>query len=526
MNTSLRASIIISDKYELPAWEHEMLQQLARENLIQGFTFITVPVKPVIKSPFVYRLFCKFENWWFRSLPDAFKIINAKEEYPGADFISASDNKTFATDFVYISCLADKKYIPGTKTTFGIWSLSFGNDKYKDAQPPAFWEVMNDEVVTGSSLQVQLTGKDKMITVLNGITNTVPYSVKNSLSCIAWKSSSFLAYRLKELVLLGTEQFFTKYKGLYPAENSVSTDIYKAPGNLSMFWLVIKNTYRYFLYKLKSKKRKGRFTLLYSLKQYTGENIDLTSFKAMALPDNVFWADPFVITKDQEHFIFFEEFLYSSSKAHISLITIDKEGYCAKPVIVLDKPYHLSYPFVFEWQDEYYMIPDTSGNKTVALYKVTQFPYQWEFVMNLLEDTVLIDSTLLYENDTWWLFGTTAANTFTSTNDQLLLYYSKDLFSQNWIPHPQNPIATDISKCRPGGKIFKINNNLFRPAQNNASRQYGYALSINKIVTLNETTYREEKVSEIIPGKENKLSAVHTFNFSDSLIVIDGIISK
>ena len=147
-------------------------------------------------------------------------------------------------------------------------------------------------------------------------------------------------------------------------------------------------------------------------------------------------------------------------------------------------------------------------------------------MLNILENTVLIDSTLLYENGIWWLFGTTVINSFTSTNDQLLLYCSKDLFSQNWIPHPQNPIATDIANCRPGGKIFGMNNQLFRPAQNNASRQYGYALSINRIVTLNETTYLEEKVAEIIPGKENKLSAVHTFNFSGGLVVIDGIVNR
>lgn len=526
MNTSLQASIIISNKYELPAWEHEMLEQLIRKNLIRGFTFIAVPAKPIIKGSFVYRLFRKFESWWFRSLPDAFKTINVKELYPDAVFISSADNKQVAADFVYVSCLADKKYMPVTESHWGIWSLIFGSGKYKDARPAAFWEVMNDEVVTGSFLQVTLPGKNEPVVVLNGITNTVPYSVKNSLSCIAWKSSSFLAYRLKELMLLGNELFLNKYNGLYPAENSASPEIYKAPGNLSMFWLVIRNSYRYLHYKLKRKNSNDRFTLLYSLKQYAGGKIDLSSFKTMTLPANVFWADPFVITKGEEHFIFFEEYLYQSNKAHISLIKIDKDGNCSNPVIVLDKPYHLSYPFVFEWQDEYYMIPDTSDNKTVALYKATQFPHQWEFVTNLLENIILIDSTLVYENETWWLFGNTAINSFTSTNDQLLLYYSKDLFSKNWMTHPQNPIATDIANCRPGGKIFRMNNQLFRPAQNNASRQYGYALSINKIITLNETAYKEEKVSAIIPGKENKLSAVHTFNFSDRLIVIDGIISK
>ncbi len=172
------------------------------------------------------------------------------------------------------------------------------------------------------------------------------------------------------------------------------------------------------------------------------------------------------------------------------------------------------------------MIPETSSNKTVELYKASGFPFRWEFVMNLLENISLIDVTLLYENNLWWMFAVTAKSSFTSCNDQLLLYYNKELFSTDWIPHPQNPVATDIGNCRPAGKIFRANNQLFRPSQNNASQQYGYALVFNEILILNETVYSEEKVAEIIPGKDNDLIAVHTINYAGGLTVIDAIIKK
>jgi hypothetical protein len=170
------------------------------------------------------------------------------------------------------------------------------------------------------------------------------------------------------------------------------------------------------------------------------------------------------------------------------------------------------------------MIPETCANKTLELYKCKQFPGNWEFVMNLMENISIMDATLHFENGKWWMFACTQNHTFASSNDQLLLFYSENLFSNHWVAHPQNPVATDISNCRPAGKIFTKDGKLFRPAQNNASRQYGYALKINRIEILNEKEYKEVEIFEILPSTKNNLQAVHTINFIDDVVVIDGII--
>ena len=49
-------------------------------------------------------------------------------------------------------------------------------------------------------------------------------------------------------------------------------------------------------------------------------------FREMIPPKDRFWADPFVIFKDQKHHIFFEEFLNSKNKGHLSVISIDANG--------------------------------------------------------------------------------------------------------------------------------------------------------------------------------------------------------
>ncbi len=526
MHTSLKAAVLVPPHKGLPAWEAVMLQQALREGLLQDIVFLTAPEKKIRKGSLVYRLYKKFEDRWFRSVPDAFSNIPVNEIFPAAPVLNAGENNPAITDLLFRSCLTDPVYHPGPVPPLGIWSVSLGNEAYEAAVLPAFGEVMNDEPVTGSSLWVQFPGQHNALKVYDGHSNTVPYSIKNNLQILAWKSSTFLPYRLKELLSLGKELFIKKYSSVKQTGIPALKAFPEVPGNLRMTALIIRNTWRYLRYKRKNKSENQRFTLLYQCAEFNGHPPDLGAFTVLEPPAGSFWADPFVVTAGNEHYLFFEEFIHSRNKAHISLLRLDASRKFSKPEIVLDKPYHLAYPFLFSWQGEHYMIPDTSANHTVELYKATRFPGQWELQCTLLKDTVLIDPTLWSENDTWWLFGCAAGPAYTSTNDQLLLYYSKDLFSGNWTPHPQNPVVTHIASCRPAGKIFRMNGHLFRPAQNNASTQYGYALAMNRITLLSETEYREETAWSLLPGKKNGLRALHTLNFSAGIIVADGIPRK
>ncbi len=525
MKQPLKIGIVVNKKCELPVWEFIMLQQIQESSYLTIAAIFISDNQPPAKTSFLYRLFTKFENWWFGASFDACKKISIETKFNDILFPLSETAlfKQLNPDIIIISSLADTRSLPALHATYGKWKIVFGKGIYKSAMPPAFWEVMRRDPVTGSSLTVQLPGSNEEIIVYDGSTVTIPFSVKNNLNNLAWKSSSFILYRLKELYELGADFFFDKYRKRSMREIIPEIQPLKAPGNILMAGLFLKNCFSYFIYKFNEWFNKKRFTILISDQVYNGNATDFSVFKKLQLPPNSFRADPFLIKKDNRQFIFFEEYLYSKKKAHISVIELLQNGNSSEATVVLDKPYHLSYPFVFEWEGYDYMVLETAANKTVELYKCKQFPQQWEFVMNLMEDISLIDVTLHFENERWWLFACTQNHSFTTSNDQLLLFYSDNLFSDKWITHPQNPVATDISNCRPAGKIFSKDGKLYRPAQNNASQQYGYALKINCIEILNEMEYKETEVFEVLPGVGNKLSAVHTINFTDDTIVIDGI---
>jgi len=125
-------------------------------------------------------------------------------------------------------------------------------------------------------------------------------------------------------------------------------------------------------------------------------------YKPLLPPRDRGWADPFVIERDDKYFVFMEEIVYAKGRGHISMMTIEVQPNgsfeCTDPVPVIEQPYHMSYPFLLEYQDELYMIPETAENRTVDLYRCTEFPKKWELVSTLMDNVIAVDTTLLEHN--------------------------------------------------------------------------------------------------------------------------------
>ena len=171
------------------------------------------------------------------------------------------------------------------------------------------------------------------------------------------------------------------------------------------------------------------------------------------------------------------------------------------------------------------MIPESSANRTVELYRCQTFPYKWTFEKVLINDINAADITVFYYKNKWWIFANVVENDGASPLDELFLFFTEDLFKGKWISHPQNPIISDVSSSRPAGKLFEYNGKIYRPSQN-SSHHYGYGIKINVIETLSEDEYRERCVSEIEPHWDNKLLGTHTLNIDGELTVIDALRSR
>lgn len=242
-------------------------------------------------------------------------------------------------------------------------------------------------------------------------------------------------------------------------------------------------------------------------------------WNVLADPGNHFYADPFPITWRGRTFVFFEDLDHRVGKGIISAIEFNDAGPVGDVVPVLEEPWHLSYPFLIEDKGELWMIPESSLNGDVALYKCVRFPDKWERHATLLSGLELADATITQHNGLHYLFGAWRDGTG-GYSDSLAIYYAKDLLGP-WLPHASNPVLIDRASTRPAGHFFTINGQLWRPVQDCANG-YGAALALAEVVELSPTTYKQIVRHSLKPGPAWPGRKLHTLNRCGRLEVIDG----
>lgn len=398
----------------------------------------------------------------------------------------------------------------------GVWSYHHGDNLVNRGGPAGFWEVMDASPISGSVLQVLSEDLDNgEVLDRTWLRTSDRFSVRLSKNNLYWRSSSFVMRKLRELHEHGTaareQNVFRPY----------SNRLHKMPTNLELLPKLGRLSWNYTKRKVNYALFFDQWTLAYRFRtSETDPNNSFYRFTQLVPPKDKFWADPFPVKVDGKYFIFVEEYLYKTDRAHISVMEVSKAG-AGEPVPVLKRDYHLSYPFVFKWKDRHYMIPETAENKTVELYACESFPNEWKLETVLFDGVPGRDATLFELDGLWWMF---VAMADTDSSDELHLYYSGSPLGP-WKPHKQNPVKSDVRNSRPAGRPFYWKGDLYRPAQD-SSECYGYAMTINRLVRLTPDEFVEQEVSKILPQWRKDLRGTHTLNICDDLTVIDCLVHR
>jgi hypothetical protein len=205
-----------------------------------------------------------------------------------------------------------------------------------------------------------------------------------------------------------------------------------------------------------------------------------------------FVADPFMIRVDGRWHLFFEAFRISGlrpgeRKGEIAVATSRDGLRWDYQRSVLAEPFHLSYPHVFEWNSDFYMIPESYQAGAVRLYRAEEFPFRWGFVANLLEGPVFLDSSVFRHDGRWWMLTETSP---ARRNDTLRLFHATDLLGP-WVEHPSSPIVRgDPRIARPAGRVLSGPGRLLRFAQD-CSGDYGASVRGVEITRLTPNHYQE-----------------------------------
>lgn len=533
----LRVGLLI-DGTRQPAWAARAIRDIVETDDAELVLVIRRQVRDasrtVTPQTLLWHAFQAVDRRVFRASPDPFEPVDVGAVLSGAptttvtgggDELSAADVDAILVYQLDVAVDLGSGTLRGRAleiARLGVWSYHHGDSRVIRSGPSGYWEVARQHAVTGSELQVQSGEPAAGRVIYRSWAGTDRRSVVRNNGHRYWKSAAFVRRALRVARDLGPDESLKALAG----SGSPGTRVSRAPRNRDVAATVLSIGARFVLDKVPDLFTRDQWTLAYGMTEPPRPDALLeTAARLTPLlpPPDRFWADPFVLPSGGGWVLFFEELPFATGKGHISAIEIARNGTRGTPFTVLERDYHLSYPFVFEWNGETWMIPETRVNGTVELYRAVDFPRDWVFDRVLLDGVNAVDATLAEIGGRWWMFvGLGEPGAW--TDDELHLYHA-DTPLGPWTPHRHDPVKSDVRSARPAGRPFLHDGAWYRPAQD-CSTRYGAAIVINRIERITETEYREVEVSRLDPVWRSGLDGTHTINFAGGLTVIDARVRR
>ena len=441
----------------------------------------------------------------FASVP----VVQVDGDAPPADELRALD-----LDFILVfgNDALGRSLIPFAR--HGVWAYSFGSWPRIRSNLVAFWEVYRREPVT-SAVLLRLTPDPDSATILREAhLRTKPTFNSNREHILARIA------HLPALVAIGLQLGDTTALDAPPVKSSAP--VRQFPANLQMltcplrsFWFVARVSAGKFL-------RRDLWNIGVC-EQPVSAFLDSRRPRARVrwLPQrsrSQFLADPFGVMHKGRLLLLCEHLDYGVGRGAITASTEPDLGELAQIKIGPDKRIHLSYPCLFEHDGRIYCVPETHQAREVALYVMGETPSDWQRVGPLLTDCEISDPTVFQHEGRWWIAG--ADPGLNAPSADLYLWYS-DSLAGPWTAHPANLVKTDVRASRPAGRPFVVDGVLYRPAQD-GSRSYGGSVTINRVVELTPTRFREELATIVEPDRASPFpDGLHTLCGVGDITLID-----
>ncbi|MFC2150538.1 hypothetical protein ACFLQV_03440 [Calditrichota bacterium] len=514
VSSDLKIAVLLNS-LTVPAWIYQSISQIVAIDSIEIVSLILNSESGFVGEVdsargfrhLLYRLYIGLDRRLFKEpMYDPDQIRDLRELLPDVRLIESGAEGDSDMDVILNYCngssLADFAEIP----KYGIWTYRFG----EGSRSAGLHEVLFGSSTTITEVSAH-SAKSQMI-IDRAVYRTHNRSFKLNRARMLRKAARLIPDKVRQLSQLGNCVLLD----LGDEPNAVSPR--DLPGNLQMMSGMLKLISTYISDKVLKRLLRPEWFMVYRLGESNRIDTDFRQYKPLMPPRGHFYADPFPIQRDGKRYLFFEDYIWRLDKGVISVLEIDAEGVASKPQVVLERPYHLSYPFLLEWKGELYMTPEALFNHQVELYKCIEFPLQWEPAGVLMEGIDAVDPTLFEHNGKWWMF-TNVDDGDQSYNEDLFLFFADEPFGK-WRSHPMNPVKKNLRGSRPAGRIIESAGRLIRPAQDSTDG-YGTGMVFYEILELTETAYRERELSFVKPDWRSGLKGVHTYNRWEGLTVID-----
>ncbi|MGA2893153.1 MAG: hypothetical protein ABSE22_09805 [Xanthobacteraceae bacterium] len=392
---------------------------------------------------------------------------------------------------------------------FGILSFHHADNRINRGIPAAFWEVYSRQETTGFTIQVLTEELDGGIVLMRGHLPTRSYFQLNEAS-VYERSNYYLKVLINGIVSRGT---------LPDALPSVpySDRLYRYPNT----WQTVTYALNQLSYRARNmanrlRGRDLRWGVAFLHSVWRGAAL----WRGVEIrnPPFHFLADPFVVTKGGKSFCFMEDFDYMRGRGEIAVYELCEDR-AVRAGVALSEAFHLSFPYIFEYQGQLFMCPETHKNRDIRIYRCHDFPLGWTLERVIMQNVSAGDTMIFERNGRWWMFTNIDPVDGDDHCSELSIFHAASPFG-DWTPHTNNPILVDASRARNAG-LLRDGEKLFRVSQGQGFDLYGRQALINEILELTESTYREDCVAQVTPHFKNDICGTHHMHSDGSITVFD-----
>lgn len=270
------------------------------------------------------------------------------------------------------------------------------------------------------------------------------------------------------------------------------------------------------------------FTISYRKRRDSSSLLEDSDSEFIYLPiDKDYWyADPILYWREGKIYVFCEMYNRKKCKAGIAVSEVDEDDNLLRPQMIIEEEFHMSFPFVFNYNGVDYMIPETVETGKIKFYKSVRFPHEWELDCEIdMEDCC--DCVVVNEADKYHLITSkiNRINPLQTKNEIYSLYRSGGKFNIEKIKYVFSNEDEYSYIGRNAGPIFKLDGRWYHPVQISAPYQYGKGIRFDEVIKNNEVFFCEGEsyLSDQfrIRNFKRKLLGVHTYGLSEQIEIID-----
>ena len=231
--------------------------------------------------------------------------------------------------------------------------------------------------------------------------------------------------------------------------------------------------------------------------------------------DEYWFADPFILDVTPEYIYVLAEAMPSIiHKGVIAKLTIARNSMTITDVeVVLEEPWHLSFPNIMRKDGHIYVYPESAYGKKLYLYELIkdkQGKTTLKRIQTLCDDVI-------WDTDISELFGEPLL--FTARQDDFHLDIYRWNVEQDRYIYSESLQSTE-QNMRMAGSFFEHKGSIIYPSQISTPYIYGKAVQLRQI-SLRNGKWELNKIRTINHPQGILYRALHTFNTYKGLTIVD-----